>query len=84
MEKNKLQEAQEELSYYFNDIEVDTIDNTIVIRDYESCGKYPAVFMYVVDEDRAYSEDLSFPRGDDADNIKGPVEFARWVESFYD
>jgi len=84
MEKNKLEKAQEKLSYYFDDIEVDTIDNTIVIRDYEDSEKYPAVFMYVVDEDRAYSEDLSYPNGDDADNIKSPVEFARWVESFYD
>jgi hypothetical protein len=76
-------EAMKLLRWYHN-VEVDPEEGVIVVKEHEEDSDYPCVFVWMVNEDRAYSEDLSYPRGDDADNIVSARQFREWIDSFYE
>ena len=75
LEISKLQQT-------FDKVQVN--DDAVVVFDFEEDEDYPAVFTWMLDEDRAYSEDMTLPRGDDADDIISANQFSDWIQSFYD
>jgi hypothetical protein len=86
MKTNELRTKLESMKLlrWYNDVWVDPDDGVIVVKDFEEDGDYPCVFVWMVNEDRAYSEDLSYPRGDDADDITSARQFSEWINSFYE
>jgi len=82
--RTKLEAAKLLRSFY--KVEVDEKNYSISVLDFEEDHSFAAVYTWQVDEDRAYSEDLTrpFPLGDDVDNITSASEFEAWIDSYYE
>ena len=82
--RTKLEAAKLLRSFY--KVKVDEKNYSISIHDFEEDHSFAAVYTWQVDEDRAYSEDLTqpFPLGDDVDNITSASEFEAWIDSYYE
>ena len=82
--QTKLEAAKLLRSFY--KVEVDEKNYSISVHDFEEDHSFAAIYTWQVDEDRAYSEDLTqpFPLGDDVDNITSASEFEAWIHSYYE
>ena len=82
--KTKLEAAKLLRSFY--KVKVDEKNYSISIHDFEEDHSFAAIYTWQVDEDRAYSEDLTqpFPLGDDVDDITSASEFEAWIDSYYE
>ena len=82
--QTKLEAAKLLRSFY--KVEVDKKNYSISVHDFEEDHSFAAIYTWQVDEDRAYSEDLTqpFPLGDDVDNITSASEFEAWIDSYYE
>ena len=82
----KIKLEAEQLLSVFDKVKVDEKNYSISIHDFEEDHSYAAIYTWQVDEDRAYSEDLTqpFPLGDDVDNITNADKFEAWIDSFYE
>jgi ADP-ribose pyrophosphatase YjhB (NUDIX family) len=82
----KIKLEAEQLLSVFDKVKVDEKNYSISIHDFEEDHSYAAIYTWQVDEDRAYSEDLTqpFPLGDDVDNITSASEFEAWIDSYYE
>ena len=82
--KTKLEGAKLLRSFY--KVEIDEKNYSISVLDFEEDHSFAAVYTWQVDEDRAYSEDLTrpFPLGSDVDDITCASDFSQWINSFYD
>jgi len=82
--QTKLEAAKLLRSFY--KVEVDEKNYSISVHDFEEDHSFAAIYTWQVDEDRAYSEDLTqpFPLGDDVDNITSASEFEAWIDSYYE
>ena len=82
--QTKLEAAKLLRSFY--KVEVDEKNYSISVHDFEEDHSFAAIYTWQVDEDRAYSEDLTqpFPLGDDVDNITSASEFEACIHSYYE
>lgn len=70
----------------FDKVEINLDDLSVVVSDFEEDHSLAAVYIWQVDEDRAYCEDLTqpFPLGDDVDNITSASDFEAWINSYHE
>lgn len=82
--RTKLEAAK--LSRWYHKVEVDEKNYSITVRDFEEDHSFAAVYIWQVDEDTAFLEDLTrpFPLGGPVIEIKSASEFKTWIDSYYE
>lgn len=82
--RTKLEAAKLLRSFY--KVKVDEKNHYISVLDFEEDHSFAAVYIWQVDEDTAFLEDLTrpFPLGGPVIEIKSASEFKTWIDSYYE
>ena len=82
--RTKLEAAK--LLRFFNKVKVDEENYSISVHDFEEDHSFARIYMWQVDEDTAFLEDLSrpFPLGGPVVEIKSASELTKWIDSYYE